>query len=208
MRAHPLTTTLALIAVSSAGGLLGGCTRDGKLVGVSMWNNTRLKPMEGGPLPSGLAAARPVPPGTVARGELAVNDPLRTGRKDGELLTKIPFPVTKEVLDRGRDRFEIFCAPCHGRYGDGEGMIVRRGFPHPPDYAVQRLRDAPVGHFYSVITHGYGVMYSYAARLSVRDRWAVAAYIRALQAARPEIPVDKYSREGQREPHAATPAQF
>jgi len=92
-----------------------------------------------------------------------------------------PFPITREVLERGQQRFEIYCAVCHGRTGDGNGMIVQRGFPPPPSYHIDRLRQAPVGHFFDVMTHGYGVMYSYAARVEPRDRWAIAAYIRVLQ---------------------------
>ncbi len=88
------------------------------------------------------------------------------------------------LLERGRQRFDIFCAPCHGPVGDGDGMIVRRGFPHPPSYHGARLRAAPASHFLDVITHGHGVMYSYAARVAPADRWAIIAYIRALQLSR------------------------
>lgn len=89
--------------------------------------------------------------------------------------------VTSALLKRGQERFHIYCAPCHSELGDGDGMIVQRGFPPPPSFHEQRLRDAPVQHFYDVITNGYGVMYSYAARAQPADRWAIAAYIRALQ---------------------------
>jgi len=132
----------------------------------------------------------------MARGERGSDDPVVTGRgADGKLVTKIPIAVTKAMLERGHERFNIYCSPCHNRIGDGRGMIVKRGFPHPPDYALVRLRNAPVGHFYDVITNGYGVMYSYAARVEQEDRWAVAAYIRALQAARPVVTVDPYEQE-------------
>src|SRR5579875_3361481 len=93
-------------------------------------------------------------------------------------------PVTLALLQRGQERFRIYCTPCHSELGDGNGMIVQRGFPHPPDYTEQRLLDAPVQHFFDVITNGYGVMYSYADRVPVSDRWAIAAYIRALQLSR------------------------
>jgi mono/diheme cytochrome c family protein len=99
------------------------------------------------------------------------------------------MPVTMELLLRGRERFEINCSPCHGRTGEGNGMVARRGFPAPPTFHQPRLRAAPIGHFFEVITHGYGVMYSYAQRVEPADRWAIAAYIRALQLshdARPE----------------------
>jgi mono/diheme cytochrome c family protein len=93
-----------------------------------------------------------------------------------------PPPVTLALLQRGRERFDIYCAPCHGYDGRGDGMIVRRGFPTPPSYHTERLREAPIQHFYDVITNGYGVMFSYAARVAPSDRWAIIAYIRALQA--------------------------
>src|SRR3954470_6790894 len=95
-----------------------------------------------------------------------------------------PPPVTLALLERGQERFRIYCTPCHSELGDGHGMIVQRGFPPPPDYTIQRLMDAPVQHFYDVITNGYGVMYSFANRVQPNDRWAIAAYIRTLQHAR------------------------
>jgi hypothetical protein len=104
---------------------------------------------------------------------------------DAELkVAAIPFKVTRQVLDRGRERFNIYCSPCHGRTGDGNGMIVQRGFPQPPSFHLDRLRTAPDGHFYDVITHGFGTMYNYAARVKPTDRWAITAYIRALQLSR------------------------
>jgi len=90
-------------------------------------------------------------------------------------------PLSLAVIERGRQRFDIYCAPCHSAVGDGDGMIVRRGFPHPPNYTEDRLVKAPLQHFYDVITNGYGAMYPYAARVAPDDRWAIAAYIRALQ---------------------------
>jgi mono/diheme cytochrome c family protein len=161
-----------------------------------MWNQSRLKPLEESPVPGEGSSSRPLPPGTMARGERGRDDPVVTGRgADGKLVTKIPIAVTKAMLERGQERFNIYCSPCHNRIGDGRGMIVKRGFPHPPDYALVRLRNAPVGHFYDVITNGYGVMYSYAARVEPEDRWAIAAYIRALQASRPVVKVDPYEQE-------------
>ena len=109
-------------------------------------------------------------PGTIARGELAYR----------AALSARP-PITPALLRRGRERFSIFCAPCHSPTGDGDGMIVQRGFPRPPSFHSERLRDAPTAHFIDVITNGYGVMYSYAERVPPADRWAIAAYIRALQ---------------------------
>jgi mono/diheme cytochrome c family protein len=108
---------------------------------------------------------------------------------------ELPFPLTREVLERGRARFDIYCAVCHGRTGEGDGMIVRRGFSRPPSYHIDRLRQAPLGHFFDVMTNGYGAMPRYDAQLSVNDRWAIAAYIRALQLSRDasleDVPADK-----------------
>jgi cytochrome c553 len=169
--------------------VMTGCTRDYKFQAYSMWNESRLKPMETSPDPGRASSSRELIPGTVARGELRVDTALYEGRTEaGALVTKVPFAVTQEFLLRGQERFNIYCAPCHSRNGDGQGMIVKRGFPQPPDYAIRRLRTAPVGHFFEVMTNGYGAMYSYASRVQPQDRWAIAAYIRALQAARPVVP--------------------
>ena len=172
--------------------LLSGCTRDFKPQDVSMWNGTRLKPLE----PLGEASSsRDLPVGTVARGELAPDDPVRTGRSGNALVTKIPIPVTEAVISRGQERFNTFCTPCHSRLGDGEGMVVQRGFPHPPNYGLVRLKNAPAGHIYDVITNGYGVMYSYASRIPIEDRWAIVAYVRVLQKTLPDQTVDPYQAQ-------------
>jgi len=127
------------------------------------------------------ASARPLLPGTVARGKLQTNLVYFAGLRGTNLATDIPVRITREVLDRGRERFDIYCSVCHGLTGEGNGMIVQRGFPPPPSFHTDRLREAPVGHLYRVITDGYGVMFPYAARVAPDDRWAIAAYIRALQ---------------------------
>ena len=129
-------------------------------------------------------ASRPVSQFTVARGHLNEDGAFYTGKIGTNLAIEFPFPITREVLARGRERFDIYCAPCHGRTGEGNGMIVQRGFPVPPSFHIDRLREAPVGHFVDAITRGYGIMYSYAARVAPADRWAIAAYIRALQLSR------------------------
>ena len=126
-------------------------------------------------------SARPLPPGTVARGELRLDDALSTGKSSGVLVDTLPIPLTLALLERGQERFDIFCSPCHGRVGNGDGMIVRRGFRPPPSYHIDRLRQAPIGHFFDVMTNGFGAMPSYAAQVPLQDRWAIAAYIRALQ---------------------------
>jgi mono/diheme cytochrome c family protein len=119
------------------------------------------------------SAARPLPQGVVAR-----------GTPEQEKATLQPPAVTPALLERGAQRYAIYCAPCHGPQGDGDGMIPRRGFPHPPSYHTARLRAAPARYIFDVITRGYGVMYSYAARVEPADRWAIIAYIRALQLSR------------------------
>jgi hypothetical protein len=128
----------------------------------------------------GRSERQPVP-GTVARGELRVDELLYSGTENGVESDRFPFPITKADLERGRERYNIYCTPCHDYTGSGRGMIVQRGFPQPPSYHIKRLRDAPVGHFYQVMTNGFGAMYSYAARVTPADRWRIAAYIRVLQ---------------------------
>jgi mono/diheme cytochrome c family protein len=148
----------------------------------NMANQAKLNPYE---LPYGSELPWPVepPPDTVAR--------------DEPLKPPSPPPVTVALLERGRQRFDINCSPCHGRDGDGNGMIVQRGFPHPPSYYIERLRNAPNQHFYDVITHGYGAMFPYADRVDPSDRWRIVAYIRALQAsagaALADVPADQRS---------------
>lgn len=126
-------------------------------------------------------SARPVVPGTVARGQLRTDELLYTGKTNGVIAADFPFRITRQDLERGQERFNIYCAPCHGRLGNGQGMIVQRGFPAPPSYHIDRLRQAPAGHFFDVITNGFGMMFSYASRVSPQDRWRIVAYIRALQ---------------------------
>jgi cytochrome c553 len=124
---------------------------------------------------------RPLVPGTVPRGHLQIDSLLYTGMENGVESNAFPFPITRADLERGRERFNIYCTPCHDYTGNGNGMIVQRGLSHPPSYNIQRLREAPVGHFVNVMTNGFGRMYSYATRISPADRWRIAAYIRALQ---------------------------
>lgn len=161
------------IAVSAMAGL-PGCLD-------SMWNGSKLKPLEPSPFFADGRSSRSLLPDTVARGHLITDSPFDTGGANGKPVENFPVPVTRALVDRGQQRFNIYCAPCHGRTGKGDGMIVQRGFPQPPSYHTNRLRKAPVGHFFDVITNGYGVMYSYSDRVAIPDRWAVAAYIRVLQ---------------------------
>jgi mono/diheme cytochrome c family protein len=133
----------------------------------------------------GQSARMPVA-GTVSRGDLTLgpDELLYTGKVNGAVATGFPFPITREILDRGRERFNINCSPCHGLGGDGDGMIVQRGFRRPPTFHDDRLRNIPVGYFFQVITNGFGVMYPYGYRVTPRDRWAIISYIRALQLSR------------------------
>lgn len=128
------------------------------------------------------SSARPVVPRTIPNNFNVENQWFYTGKtSDGQFINGYPFPVTMDVLKRGQERFNIYCSPCHGFSGDGDGMIVQRGFSPPPSYHIERLRQAPPGLFVDVITNGYGQMFSYAYRVEPADRWAIAAYIRALQ---------------------------
>jgi mono/diheme cytochrome c family protein len=140
-------------------------------------------------------AARPLPDGTVARGWLRSDQKLYQGRQGHDLVAALPMPLTKELLQRGQDRFNIFCTPCHDRTGSGRGMVVRRGYQPPPSLHIERLRDAPVGHFFDVMTNGLGAMPDYASQIEVPDRWAIAAYVKALQlsqhAPAADVPADK-----------------
>jgi mono/diheme cytochrome c family protein len=126
-------------------------------------------------------SARPLVPGTVARGQLHEDTLLYSGKVGGADATVFPYPIDERVMARGQERFNIYCSPCHGRTGQGDGMVVRRGFRRPPSYHQDRLREAPVGHFFDVMTNGFGAMPDYASQVKVEDRWAIAAYIRALQ---------------------------
>ena len=134
----------------------------------------------------GQSARMPVA-GTVPRGDLTTGpegELLYTGKINGAVADAFPIPVTRDILNRGRERFSINCEPCHGMSGDGDGMIVQRGFRRPPSLHSDRLRTAPAGHFFEVITNGFGAMYPYGYRVEPRDRWAIIAYIRALQLSR------------------------
>ncbi len=140
-------------------------------------------------------SARPLPDNTVARGHLNADTELYTGRQGDKPSERFPFPITRDVLARGQQRFDIYCAPCHDRLGNGDGMVVRRGFRRPPSYHIDRLRQVPDGYIYDVITNGFGAMPDYAAQIQPRDRWAVVAYVRALQVAHDgtlnDVPADK-----------------
>jgi hypothetical protein len=151
-----------------------------------MYDQPRHKPYHATEFFDDGASARPLVAGTIARRAPnergnATAEHFDIGKVGGKLASVLPFPVDRSVLERGQGRYRIFCTPCHGELGNGRGMIVRRGFNPPPSFHNDELRNKPVGHFFDVMTRGYGTMYSYASRIPPRDRWAIAAYIRALQ---------------------------
>ncbi|HVC93203.1 MAG TPA: cytochrome c, partial [Pirellulales bacterium] len=176
-----------------------GCDR------LDMYDEPRYEPLEASDFFDDGQSARPRVEGTIARGQLRDDEPFHTGKSGRKLVSKIPAAAYRAVhdrdprrfdlpfdetdardlrralLERGRQRFDIHCSVCHGRTGVGDGMVVQRGFRKPPSYHIDRLRAAPAGHFFDVVTHGFGAMPSFASRIDVEDRWAIVAYVRALQ---------------------------
>jgi hypothetical protein len=154
---------------------LAGCRQD-------MHDQPRFKPLAKSDFYTDLRSARPPVEGTVARGQLHEDRYFYTGKLGDNAGDSMPFPVNLEVLERGRERYNIYCAPCHSRLGDGNGVVPSRGFPRkPPSFHDPRLRQAPLGYLFDVMTSGFGIMPSYAAQIPARDRWSIVAYIRALQ---------------------------
>lgn len=154
-----------------------GCSRQNMVI------QPKVKPYQESAFFADGQSSRPVVAGTIARGQLDVDQGYNHGKSGDLLIDKIParVEVDQALLMRGQERYNIYCSPCHSRSGDGKGMIVQRGFSPPPSFHEPRLLDAPAGHYFNVITNGYGAMYSYASRVPVDDRWAIVAYIRALQ---------------------------
>jgi hypothetical protein len=167
------------LALSLAVALCAGCRSE-------MYNQARYKPLAASAFFEDGTSARPLVAGTVARREgrgsaAEWSEPFLSGKSGGKLAESFPFAVDRAVLERGQERYRIFCTPCHGELGDGRGIVVQRGFTAPPSYHSDELRKQPPGHFFDVMTRGFGAMSSYAARVPARDRWSIAAYIRALQ---------------------------
>jgi len=146
-----------------------------------MHDGPRYKPLQQSDIFADKRSARPIIEGTIARGFLHEDDVFYTGMQAGAPVEKIPMPLTEAVVARGKERFDIYCSPCHGVAGDGDGMIVKRGYKQPTSYHDPRLRNERAGYFFDVMTRGFGQMPDYAAQVSPRDRWAIVAYIRALQ---------------------------
>lgn len=177
-RAAPSTSVrLALAAgLLLAGTLAAGCRQD-------MHDTPRYEALEESDFFADRRAMRPIPDGTVARGNLREDDVYYTGKSNGEVVHALPAQVTLDaaLLERGQERYDIYCSPCHSPLGDGNGTVVQRGFKRPVSYHDARLRGVGIGYFYDVITNGFGQMPDYAAQVAPADRWAIAAYIRALQ---------------------------
>lgn len=179
-----LAVVLALAAIA--------CRRD-------MQTQPKYLPLDGSRFYPDGRASRPIPAGTIAIDEVDQDPAIDTGAVNGAFVTSIPFRVTAELLQRGEDRFNIFCSPCHARTGNGDGMIAQRGFKQPADLNSDRVRNAPPGYLFQVITKGYGAMADYSYQIqSVRDRWAIIAYIRALELSRranlTDVPPDQRAK--------------
>ncbi|MEX2541558.1 MAG: cytochrome c [Trueperaceae bacterium] len=163
---------LVLVALS-----VTGCGRN-------MAEQPNFRNFEANPFFENGTTAQVPPEGTVSRERGAVDPVFFTGQADGGLVAELPIATSEELLLRGMERYNIYCAPCHNYTGDGRGVVVQRGFPAPTSFHDQRLRDAPVGHFFNAMTNGFGRMFPYASRIPPEDRWAIAGYIRALQLSR------------------------
>jgi len=177
---------LAIGILSASIALLAGCRID-------MHVQPRENPLSRSDFFPDQRSERPPVEGTVARGELHEDSYFYTGKTGNNPGDYMPFPVTMEVLDRGRERYNIYCSPCHSRLGDGNGFIPSRGFARkPPSFHIVRLQKAPLGYFYDVITNGFGIMPDYASQITPADRWKIVAYVRALQlsqnATRADVP--------------------
>jgi Cytochrome C oxidase, cbb3-type, subunit III len=165
---------IAAVCALSACGVLAGCRQD-------MHDQPKFIPQRGTEFYADGRSARPQVANTVARGQLHEDTYFYTGMQDGKEGNVMPFAVTMEVLERGQERFNIYCTPCHSRVGNGAGMIVQRGYRPAGNFHTSRLQSAPLGHFFAVMTNGYGAMPDYAAQVAPQDRWAIVAYIKALQ---------------------------
>ena len=170
-----LSTKLTLAALTLMAAVSAGCRQD-------MHDAPRYDPLEASDAFLNGSSARPIVEGTVPRGQLNDDVYLHTGKgPDGLPAAAFPFAITHEDLDRGQERFNVYCAPCHGRTGVGNGMVVQRGYRQAQSLHIDRLKSAPPGYFFDVITHGFGVMPDYRAQITVDDRWRIIAYVRALQ---------------------------
>ena len=185
-------------AFAFAAAALSGCRQD-------MHNQPKAIPLRESIFFKDTSSARPLVEGTVARGTLKDDEAFFTGKSGATEVDALPFALTAEVLDRGEQRFNIYCTPCHGLAGNADGMIVRRGYRQPPSFHIERMRTAPLGHFYDVMTNGFGAMPDYKAQIAPRDRWAIAAYVRALQLSQHAAAADLSPEERQKLSQPAQP---
>jgi mono/diheme cytochrome c family protein len=187
---RPGVTAIMLCVVAL---FAAGCRQD-------MHDTPRYEAYEATDQVTGAAAARIAPTGTVARGLLREDEALNTGKIEGQLVDTIPFALSHADLKRGQERYTIYCTPCHGQLGDGNGMVVQRGLRQAASYHQDRLRQERIGYFFDVITNGFGAMQGYAEQVPVRDRWLIAGYVRALQysqnATVTDVPQDRRSELG------------
>ncbi len=176
MRPVLAARTMSTLALAGISFLTAGCAR------LDMQDQPKYKPQRPSEFFADGRSGRPELDGTIARGELHEDAAFYEGKDAaGKDIDAFPIAIDKSVIARGQQRYDIYCSPCHGRLGNGLGMVVQRGFKQPPSYHIERLRNAPVGHIYDVITNGYGAMLNYAQQIQERDRWAIVAYIRVLQ---------------------------
>ena len=187
-RLGKLAVTISLLA------LAGACRQD-------MHNQPKYRSLRPSTLFADGSSARPLVEGTVARGTLNADEALFTGKLNGVAVKEMPFQITGADLDRGQERFNIYCTPCHDQSGNGRGMVVQRGYRQPPSFHTERLKQADAGYIFDVITNGFGAMPDYKAQIDVRDRWRIIAYLRALQLTQPTVPEPPPGAPG-----ASTPA--
>ena len=165
-----------LVVAFCALAFAAGCRQD-------MHNQPKYRPLRPSALFADGSSARQPVEGTVARGALNADEALFTGKADGVAVKEMPFAITAADLDRGQQRFNIYCTPCHDQSGNGNGMVVQRGYRKPPSYHIERLKQADPGYIFDVISNGFGAMPDYKAQIDVRDRWRIVAYVKALQMA-------------------------
>lgn len=199
-RSRPLMRRRAPLAVAVLALALGACRQD-------MHDQPKYEPYEASAFFADDTSARPIPPGTVARGQLFEDEPYYTGfGADDRPVASIPVEVDARTLARGRVMYDAFCSPCHDRVGTGQGMVVRRGFKQPPSLHIDRLREESAGYFFDVITSGFGQMPSYAAQITPEDRWATVAYVRALQLSQ-SVPMAELAPEERLQAQAGGPLE-
>ena len=182
IRAVQARTAAAILGIAATGAL-AGCRQD-------MHDQPKFIPQRGTAFFADGRSARPQVENTVARGQLRQDAYFYTGMMNGQEGNAMPFPATEQVLERGQERYNVFCTPCHSRVGNGEGLIVLRGYRPAGNFHTARLTAAPLGHFFYVMTNGYGAMPEYATQIPAQDRWAIVAYIKALQLSQHAQPSD------------------